>query len=215
MKKESKVELTEKFVFEALKHEGSGHDWWHIHRVAEMARTIATNENADIFICEMAALLHDLADEKVVGNEQKGIEQIRDWLKSIEMDAHQIAQIIEIITTMSFKGGGQPPMATLEGKVVQDADRLDAIGAIGIARAFVFSGAKGQIIYEPELKPKENMSKQEYIRRETTAINHFYEKLLKVKDLMNTYYGKQLAEKRHAYMELYLKEFYEEWDGIR
>lgn len=207
--------LTGKYVSDLLSGEASGHDWWHIHRVTNLAKTIAEQEGADLFICEMAALLHDVADEKLNSSEEAGVVKVEQWLHSLRLDENSIKHIIEIITMMSFKGGGQPPMRTLEGKVVQDADRLDAIGAVGIARVFAFSGAKGQIIHDPTDKPREQLSKEEYRKRQTTAINHFYEKLLKLKGLMNTSFGKQMAEERHAFMEVYLKTFLEEWKGLR
>ncbi|WP_042352140.1 HD domain-containing protein [Bacillus massiliigorillae] len=215
MNQSEMIRLTEEFVFELLSDEASGHDWWHIHRVTSLAKTIAEKEGADLFICEMAALLHDVADEKLNSSEESGISKVRQWLRSLQVDGESSKHIIEIITTMSFKGGGQPPVKTLEGKVVQDADRLDAIGAVGIARVFAFSGAKGQLIYDPTIPVREQLTKEEYRKQKTTAINHFYEKLLKLKGLMNTSYGKQMAEQRHAFMEEYLKTFLGEWQGIR
>lgn len=211
MNKEEIIVQTEKFVFEELNGEASGHDWWHIFRVTNIAKTIARQENADIFICEMAALLHDIADEKLNINEAVGIEKVREWLISLSVDETSISHIIEIISTMSFKGGGQSPMKTLEGMIVQDADRLDAMGAIGIARAFAFSGANNQIIYEPNMKPRDHITKEEYRNGRTSAINHFYEKLLKLKELMNTQYSRKMAERKHKFMEEYLEEFFEEW----
>lgn len=213
LNKEKMIVQTKEFVSETLKGEASGHDWWHIYRVTETAKIIAKQEKADVFICEMAALLHDIADEKLNTSEEEGIRKVKEWLSSINLDEKTTMRIVEIITMMSYKGGGQPPMKTIEGMVVQDADRLDAIGAIGIARAFAFSGAKGQIIFDPNIKHNVNVTKEEYRKRKTTAINHFYEKLLKLKDLMNTDYGKLMAVKRHEYMEHFLQTFYEEWEG--
>lgn len=209
------IKQTEAYVHNELSGEASGHDWWHIYRVTKLAKTIASVEGADVFICEMAALLHDIADEKLNESQEAGLQKVESWLQRIEVDDGTMKHIMEIIASMSFKGGGQPPMKTLEGQVVQDADRLDALGAIGIARTFAFGGAKGNIMYDPSIKPRRDMSKEEYQKRDNTAINHFYEKLLKLKDLMNTPYGKQLAEDRHQYMEQFLDQFYKEWEGER
>lgn len=207
------IESTRNFVKKALEGEASGHDWWHIQRVTESTKKIATNENADLFICTMAALLHDIADEKLNDSEALGIEKVRSWLHSQSVDAKTIETIIDIITTISFKGGHGPTLTRLEAKVVQDADRLDAIGAIGISRCFAYSGSSGQIIHNPNEKPRAHMTKEEYRSRGGTAINHFYEKLLKLKELMNTETGKQLANRRHQFMETFLEEFYHEWEG--
>ncbi|MGG0718489.1 HD domain-containing protein [Robertmurraya massiliosenegalensis] len=209
--KEKMIKLTKEYVYNELHNDNSGHDWYHIARVTAMARTIAIEEQADSFICEMAALLHDIADEKLNLTEEVGLQKVITWLNSIRMDDSTIQEIITIISTMSFKGGGQPEMASLEGKVVQDADRLDAIGALGIARTFAYAGSKGELIYDPALKPRENMTKEEYRNGQSTAINHFYEKLLKLKEKMNTNYAKQLAEDRHRIMEQYLDDFFNEW----
>lgn len=197
-----------------LENEGSGHDWWHIDRVWKMSRRIAEQEGANLFICEMAALLHDLADDKLVSSEEEGLQEIRQWLTSMEVDTRATAEILEIITTMSFKGGNRQAMRTIEGQCVQDADRIDAIGAVGIARVFAFAGSRGQLIHDPETSPREQMTVEEY-RKGSSAVNHFYEKLLKLKGLMNTKYGKELAEHRHSFMEQFLDEFYQEWLGKR
>ncbi|WP_442601305.1 DUF4269 domain-containing protein [Paenibacillus sp. KN14-4R] len=203
------------YVQDQLKHDASGHDWWHIYRVVQTAKTIAKQEKANAFVCELAALMHDLADDKVIASEEEGLANIKTWLVSNRVDAKSIEAVLEIITTMSFKGGNRPPIRTLEGKVVQDADRLDAIGAMGISRVFAYSGAKQRIIHDPAIRPRENMTTAEYRSGEDTAINHFYEKLLKLKDLMNTNYGKQMADERHRFMENYLEQFYMEWDGLK
>jgi uncharacterized protein len=207
------IEKTEEFVKEKLKDESSGHDWYHIYRVKKLAENIAEQEGANHFICVMAALLHDIADEKIAGTEEKGLEEVKLWLKSIALGSHYIDQIISIISTMSFKGGNQSAMQTLEGKVVQDADRLDAIGAIGIGRTFAYSGAKGQLMYDPEIPVREKMTKDQYRNEKSTAVNHFYEKLLKLKDTMNTTSAKKLADERHAFLESFLEQFFGEWEG--
>lgn len=207
------IEKTEEFVEEKLKNESSGHDWYHIYRVKKLAENIAEQEGADHFICVMAALLHDIADEKIAGTEEKGLEEVRLWLESIDVENHYIEQIISIISTMSFKGGNQSVMQTLEGKVVQDADRLDAIGAIGIGRTFAYSGAKGQLMYDPQIPVRKKMTKDQYRNEKSTAVNHFYEKLLKLKDTMNTASAKMLADERHAFLESFLEQFFGEWEG--
>lgn len=213
MSEEKVLENTRFFVKKLLEGEGTGHDWWHIERVTNLAKSIAEKEGANLFICQMAALLHDIADEKLNESEEAGLELVREWLNKQQIDETIKNQILEIVRTISFKGGHGPKLTTLEAKVVQDADRLDAIGAIGIARCFTYAGAKGHLMYDPHLPPRESMSKEEYRHGESTAINHFYEKLLKLKDLMNTDEGYRLAEERHRFMEDYLRQFFSEWDG--
>lgn len=209
------IAAAEEFVRGRLAHDFSGHDWWHIDRVRNNAVTIAREENADVFLCELTALLHDITDEKLVCDELQAEQQLKEWLAAEKLSSLRIDQVLEIISTMSFKGGSRPPMTTLEGQIVQDADRLDAIGAVGISRVFAYSGAKGRPIHDPTVMPRESMSKEEYRSGHDTAINHFYEKLLKLKQLMNTEYGKQMAEQRHTFMEQYLEQFYGEWEGSR
>lgn len=202
------------FVYAELKDEMSGHDWWHIVRVTNNAVEIATQEQADVFICELAALLHDIADGKLNENEDVGLQKVEQWLQNHQASDAEIAHVLDIISTMSFKGGHQQKnVSTLEGKIVQDADRLDAIGAIGIARAMAYSGHIGRPIHDPDLQPRENMTLEEYRAGKSSAIMHFYEKLLKLKDLMNTDYAKQLAIGRHHFLEEYLEQFYAEWDA--
>jgi uncharacterized protein len=205
----------EAFAREVLTGESSGHDWWHIARVRALARTIAEGEGADPFICELAALLHDIADPKIAGTLEAGIGRVRDWLTAHHGGVAVSEHVLEIIATMSFAGGSKPAPATLEGRVVQDADRLDALGAIGIARAFAYGGAHGRILYDPAMAPRETMTAEEYRSHLTPTINHFYEKLLLLKERMNTDYARRLAEQRHQYMETFLAEFYAEWDGKR
>ena len=205
----------EQFVRDKLNNDFSGHDWWHINRVRDIAITIAREEGADVFLVELTALLHDIADDKLVADEQQGQLELRQWLVDHQLNPTFIDQLMEIIVTMSFKGGSRPPMTTLEGQVVQDADRLDAIGAVGISRVFAYSGAKGRPVHDPSVAPRGVMTVQEYRDGTDTAINHFYEKLLKLKDLMNTRYGRTMAQERHAFMELFLERFYQEWDCIK
>ncbi|MDB5084728.1 MAG: phosphohydrolase, partial [Bacilli bacterium] len=159
------------FVQEALRFDASGHDIWHIYRVTQTAKTIAKQEGADEFTCELAALLHDVADEKLNENEQASLENVFHWLQAQAVDANTSSHVMEIISMLSFKGGGRPQMHTLEGQVVQDADRLDAIGAMGIARVFAYSGAFGRPIYDPSMAPRENMTAAEYRNGRDTAIN--------------------------------------------
>ncbi|WP_017755385.1 HD domain-containing protein [Calidifontibacillus oryziterrae] len=203
------------FVRNELEEDASGHDWWHIARVTKLAKYIAKKESADEFICVLAALLHDIADEKLnpVGGEEAGLSRVKAWLESQHVTDDTTQKVLEIISTMSFKGGNRPQMKTLEGKVVQDADRLDAIGAIGIARTFAYAGAHGDLIYDPKIALRDHLTKEEYRNGKSTAINHFYEKLLKLKGLMNTNTARELAEKRHTLMEQFLTDFYNEWEG--
>jgi uncharacterized protein len=213
--KENMIEQTEKFVKDKLRNESSGHDWYHIYRVKNLSLNLAEKEGADHFVCVMAALLHDIADEKIAGTEEKGLQEVKNWLESISVEEPYITHILSIISTMSFKGGNGKEMESVEGKVVQDADRLDAIGAIGIGRTFAYSGAKGQLMYDPEIPVRETMTKEQYRNERSTAINHFYEKLLKLKHGMNTPYAKKLADDRHAFLENFLEQFFEEWEGRR
>ncbi|MEW9670403.1 HD domain-containing protein [Ammoniphilus sp. 3BR4] len=213
MHKDEILKEAENFARRELEKDSSGHDWWHIYRVTQSAKSIALEEGADSFICELAALLHDIADEKITGNEQAGLLKVKEWLIRHDVKEHDAEHVMEIISSMSFKGGGRPPMRTLEGMVVQDADRLDAVGAVGIARVFAYSGAKDRLIHDPGNAPRENMTAEEYRQGKSTGINHFYEKLLKLKDMMNTSYAKKLAEQRHEFMVNYLNQFYLEWEG--
>ena len=203
----------EAFAREALVHDSSGHDWSHVERVRRVARTIAEAKGADRFTCELAALLHDVADYKIAGDEAAGLARVRGWLEAQRCDPATLERVMEIISTMSFAGGARPAMTTLEGKIVQDADRLDAIGAVGVARAFAYGGAKGRAMYDPTQPPRERMSVEEYRAQPAPTINHFYEKLLLLKDRLNTDYARQMAERRHQFMLAFLDEFYAEWDG--
>ncbi len=212
------INETEEYVYQLLKDDASGHDWWHIDRVRNLTKSIAQKEkgNIDLFVCEMAALLHDVADGKLNKTEAEGEKKVRNWLSRYSLTGKEIEEIMGIILHMSYKGGtNKVALSSIEGKIVQDADRLDAIGAIGIARTMAYSGSKNRLIHDPAKEAREHLTIEEYRSGEDTAIMHFYEKLLKLKDEMNTTAGKQLAEKRHAYMEDYLNEFYAEWDGER
>jgi uncharacterized protein len=212
MNKQKIIEKTERYVRMLLENDASGHDWWHIERVRRMSIALAKKEGADEFIVEMAALLHDVADEKIAGSEEKGLSVVAEWLEQMPLSNQDKEHIIEIISSVSFKGGNGKKPRTIEGMVVQDADRLDAIGAIGIARTFMYAGSRGHLMYDPNLPYREKMTKEEYRQGRSTAINHFYEKLLKLKELMNTESAKQIASKRHEFMECFLQQFYKEWD---
>lgn len=203
------------FARDELSRDSSGHDWWHIQRVVSLARRIAREEGADIFICELAALLHDIADYKIAGDERVGLANVRGWLEAHDADASTVEHVLDIIATMSFGGGNRPSMRTLEGRVVQDADRLDAMGAIGIGRAFAFGGSRGRAMYDPAETPQAYTSKEAYHASTHSTFSHFHEKLLLLKDRMNTSFARRLAEQRHHFMESFLEEFAAEWNGER
>ena len=208
MNKKLMIEKTKEFVKEKLYGEGSGHDWFHIERVYNLSRYLAEKENADSFIVEMAALLHDIDDWKFSSNNDNNPTNTEVFLKKIQVNEEDLIKIIKIINTISFKGGVvDSSQETIEGKVVQDADRLDAIGAIGIARTFAYGGHKNRVIYDPNIEPMNFTTLAEVKNENNHTINHFYEKLLKLKDLMNTKSAKEIAEKRHKYMEEFLNEF--------
>ena len=215
MNKELIIKKTEEFVKNKLKGEGSGHDWWHIHRVHKNAIRIAKEEDVDLFVVQLAALLHDIADWKFhSGDLSVGPKIARGYLESLNVDENTISHVCEIIKEASFKGAGvKLKMKTKEGMVVQDADRLDAIGAIGVARTFAYGGNKNRQIYDPNIKPEKHETAEQYINSEGTTINHFYEKLLLLKDLMNTETAKKIAEERHKFMEQFLERFYNEWES--
>lgn len=207
------IEEVKKRVQKELQGETTGHDWWHVYRVWKMAKRIAKEERLalDMFVIELAALLHDIADWKFY-KEKSQSSKIREVLLGLKIDRKVSKKIIDIAQNISFKGAGvTSKMESIEGKIVQDADRLDALGAIGIARAFAYGGYKHRSIYEPEKKPIHHKSFEEY-KRGTTTINHFYEKLLLLKDRVNTKTAKKIAEARHRFMEKFLKRFFREWN---
>ena len=213
MDKDLIIEKTKEFVKNKLYGEGSGHDWFHIERVYNLSRFLANEEKADNFIVEMTAILHDIDDWKFSNGTKTNTTITEEFLNSVNVDKESINKIITIIKTMSFKGGVvNSTQNTIEGMIVQDADRLDAIGAIGIARTFAYGGSKNRPIYDPNIAPINFTSLEEVKNAENHTINHFYEKLLKLKDLMNTDSAKIIAEKRHKFMENFLKEFYSEWN---
>jgi uncharacterized protein len=213
LSRESILDQTARHVRQLLAADSSGHDWWHIERVRATALAIGRREGADLFVVELAALLHDIADWKFHdGDEELGPCMAREWLARLAVEPDTIDHVCEIIAHVSFKGAGvATPMRTLEGRTVQDADRLDAIGAIGIARAFAYGGHKGQPLHDPQLAPQAHASFADYKQNRTTTVNHFHEKLLLLKDRMNTPTGRALAEARHAFMEQFLAQFDDEW----
>lgn len=214
---EKTINNTIAFVKEQLADAEGGHDWFHIERVYKNALLIAKNESADTFIVSLGALLHDIADSKFHdGDETVGPKLARKFLFNQNVDSRVIEHVIHIIENISFKGGNEAQkFRSQELDVVQDADRLDAIGAIGIARCFNYGGFKNRALYNPDIKPNLNMSKEEYKASNAPTINHFYEKLLILKDKMNTKTGKKIALERHHYMEHFLDQFYAEWDGLK
>ncbi len=205
------------FVKHHLADAEGGHDWWHIYRVWKMAQRIAVEERVDGLVVELAALLHDVADPKFHGGDEEiAPRMVRQFLEEQGVGAEIVDHVIGIIRNMSFKSSlGEVTFHSPEMAVVQDADRLDAIGAIGIARAFNYGGFKNRALYDPAIEPNTNMTKEEYKKGESPTLNHFYEKLLLLKDKMNTATGKRIAEERHQFMVDYLSRFYDEWDGIR
>ncbi|MEC0201437.1 DUF3658 domain-containing protein [Paenibacillus lautus] len=205
------IQQAQDFARSVHGQDSSGHDWWHVQRVTRIARILAYLEGANAYICELSAWLHDVADEKLNESKKAGYERVQHWLTQAGVEASDQENVLEIISTMSFSGGTGSTMRTLEGQIVQDADRLDAIGAIGIARTFAYSGWKGQSMYDPFIPLREHMTREEYRKGKSTAINHFYEKLLKLKDKMNTESARLLAEGKHQGLELFLQLFDKEW----
>lgn len=211
----SSIQKTIDFVKKTLANAEAGHDWFHIERVYKTAQNINKKENGDELVVAFAALLHDIADPKFNdGDETLGPKMAAAFLKSIHVDQVIIDHVKLIIENMSFKNSfDQKAFTSKEMQIVQDADRLDAIGAIGIARAFTYGGFKNRVLYDPAIKPEQHLSKETYKNTTAPTINHFYEKLLLLKDLMNTAAGKTIAEERHQFMLLYLAHFYSEWEG--
>jgi uncharacterized protein len=203
------------FVKTTLSDAEGGHDWWHIYRVWKTAKHLALDEEVDLFIVELGALLHDIADSKFNdGDEEIGPQKAREFLKSLGVDESEVIHIENIIRNISFKGGKQQQtFHSAELAVIQDADRLDALGAIGIARTFNYGGHKGRSIYNPDIKPNLNLTKEEYKNSDAPTLNHFYEKLLLLKDKMNTVAGRKMAKGRHDFLEAFLDQFYKEWEG--
>ena len=209
------IRAAELHIQTVLAGDSSGHDWWHIDRVRRTAMRLAKEEGADLLVVELAALLHDIADWKFAGgNDSAGPQAAEKWLTEHQVDEATRQHICQIIAQISFKGAGvATPMTTLEGACVQDADRLDAIGAIGVARAFAYGGHAGREMYNPHVPPTPHDSFAAYKKNSGPTLNHFYEKLLLLQDRMNTRAGKALAQQRHAYLAGFLQQFLAEWEG--
>lgn len=209
------ISKTIDFVKHELQNAEGGHDWFHIERVWKNAKKIAQTEPVNLFIVELGALLHDIADHKFNdGDESRGVNKARRFLESLFVEENVIDHVEKIMLNISFKGGNfAQKFYSNELAVVQDADRLDAIGAIGIARAFNYGGFKGRELYNPAIGPSIGMTVEQYQKSTAPTINHFYEKLLLLKDRMNTDTGRKFAEQRHQFMEQYLEQFFKEWDG--
>ena len=208
------ITLTINFVKEKLEGAEAGHDWFHIERVWKLSKKIAEKEGGNLEVIELSALLHDIADPKFHnGDETLALKISKDFLEEIHVEGELIEQVLFVIKNISFKNRAEAPEnPPLELQIVQDADRLDAIGAIGIARTFNFGGFKNNLMYHPEIKPNLGMNKEEYKKSNGTTINHFYEKLLLLKDLMNTETAKKIASEKHDFMLQFLDEFYKEWN---
>jgi uncharacterized protein len=206
----------EAFVRGRMQGDGSGHDWWHVHRVRRTALHLALVEGADPYVVELAALLHDVWDHKLHhGDAGVAPREVRRWLEEAGADKPTVGHVCEIVAGVSFRGAGVPtPMRTLEGAVVQDADRLDAIGAVGIGRAFAFGGSRGRPLHDPETMPEPHATFEAYSGSAGGTIHHFHEKLLLLRDRMNTRAARRVAEGRHAFMEAYLRRFHAEWEGM-
>jgi len=209
------IHSTIEYVRKTLSGAEGGHDWWHVFRVWNTARKIAETEDVDLLVVELGALLHDIADSKFHGGDESiGPRMAGEFLSSLNLPEGTIFHVQQIIKNISFKGGKEArQFSSPELDVVQDADRLDAMGAIGIARTFNFGGHKNREIYNPEIPPDFNMDKEAYKSSAAPTLNHFYEKLLLLKDLMNTSTGRKMAQTRHDFMLKFLDEFYREWEG--
>ena len=205
------ISKTERYIKQVFEDEGSGHDWWHIYRVRNTALKIAEKEGGDLYLIEMAALLHDLDDWKLNNQHES---KTKAWFKKLNLPEDHVKRILEIIGQVSFKGAGVETKAvSIEAQIVQDADRLDAIGAIGVARTFAYGGNKKRLIYHPEIQPEIHASFESYKKSTAPTINHFYEKLLLLKDRLNTITAKKMAKSRHMFMESFLKQFFNEWEN--
>ena len=209
------IDRAEAFARQCFAGDASGHDHWHTLRVRQLARRLAEAEGADVRTAELAALLHDVDDEKLSPETAAEKRRARDFLEREGLPETEIARILHIIGQVSYKGTDSVAPDSIEGMCVQDADRLDAIGAIGVARTFAFGGSRGRALWDPEEKPRTEVNAANYRSGTGCTVNHFYEKLLLLKDLMNTKTARAVAEERHRYMEAFLDEFYAEWQGER
>lgn len=211
-RQEKIIDRAYQLVQDIFANDCTGHDYYHTKRVVTLAESIAKVEGGNLFIIRLAALLHDVDDSKLFHTSEE-LSHAHQFCKENEVTKEEEELICEIIQSVSFHSGQVP--STIEGKIVQDADRLDAIGAIGIARAFAYGGSKKRAMYDPEVPPNLTMSSKEYHQNVGTTVNHFYEKLLKLKEMMNTKEGLRLATQRHEFMEMFLKQFYDEWEGVK
>lgn len=209
----NKLNLLKKDIRSFFSKDSSGHDYYHTIRVVKLAKYISRKEKADTKLVELVALLHDVDDYKITGKPDLHVNAVQ-LMNKYDIDENTQEKVLKIIEEVSFMANDSVKPETPEGQIVQDADRLDAIGAIGIARAFMYSGSHGNLMYDPNIKPDLNMNKDEYINSNSTTINHFHEKLLLLKDMMNTDTAKKLAVKRHAFMEEFLEEFLTEWSCL-
>ena len=208
------IERALAYVKDKFENEYSGHDYFHTLRVYRMATHIAQREGADVKAVQLAAILHDVDDRKISSDTYENQTNARTFLRDNGVDAETVDKICQMIREVSFGANNVPP-STIEGKCVQDADRLDAIGAVGIGRAFAYGGHHQRLMYHPDVKPNLHMTKQEYQNSQSTTINHFYEKLFKLTALMNTPTAVEIAQQREAFMREFVAEFLDEWDGIR
>lgn len=210
------VEKTVLYVKDVLRNAEGGHDWWHIYRVWKLAKRIAqSEEGVNLLVLELGALLHDIADSKFhEGDESLGPIKASNFLSELHVEPSVITHVVQIIQHVSFKNSFEPQtFRSIELDIIQDADRLDALGAIGIARTFNYGGFKNRAIYDPNIEPNLHFTKEAYKNSTAPTINHFYEKLLKLKDQMNTKTGQKMAKRRHLFMEEFLETFYLEWNG--
>lgn len=212
MDKNKIIKQVEEYIKKEFAGDSSGHDWWHIYRVWKMAKEIAEKEGGDMFVIELGALLHDIGDWKFNDDLKAGSKKAKELLKSLNVDELTINHVCDIVNNVSFKGAGvKNGIKTLEGEIVQDADRLDAIGAIGIARTFIYAGHAGKGLYNPDKKIENFKTLEDYKNRQGYGLNHFYEKSLLLKDRLNTKTAKKIAEPRHKFLKTYLKQFLKEW----
>ena len=209
------IARAEEYVKALFESEFSGHDYFHTMRVFNMATRIAEGEGAEVSVVQLAALLHDVDDRKMSPQTYENLTNAKEFLLSNGVVEEDIRRICQIIREVSFGANGGEAPSTLEGKCVQDADRLDAIGAIGIARAFAYGGSHGRHMYHPDIKPNLNMTREEYVKSESTTINHFYEKLFKLRGLMNTDAARRIATEREEYVKDFVNRFLDEWEGNR
>ena len=214
MTNQEKINQIEAYVKQIHNGDSSGHDWYHIDRVRKLAKTIALKENADSFIVECAALVHDVIDDKLITDLKEQREQLEEFLSKTLQSEEQVSFVFDIIDNISYKGGNGTIPSSIEGKIVQDADRLDALGAIGVARTFAYGGKKNRSMYNPDFEIRENMTIEEYRSDKSSSLHHFYEKILKLKDLMNTETAKVIAEERHHFVGTFIDQFMKEWNSI-